>query len=84
MHKRRGRPRKVVVDMVNHPPHYTGGEIECIDYMADVLAEAEFIGYLRGQIIKYNHRLMAKGNSVEDVGKLIWYATKLRDILAKK
>jgi len=82
MHKRRGRPRKV--DMVNHPPHYTAGGIECIDYMADVLSNDEFIGYLRGQIIKYNHRLMAKGNSLEDVGKLIWYATRLRDHLAGK
>jgi hypothetical protein len=52
--------------------------------MADVLSNDEFIGYLRGQIIKYNHRLMAKGNSLEDVGKLIWYATRLRDHLTGK
>jgi hypothetical protein len=78
----RGRPKKVIADMINHPPHYTSGKIECIDYMADVLTPTEFTGYLRGQVIKYNHRLMNKNNSLEDIGKLIWYATKLKEHLA--
>lgn len=68
-------------DPVNHPAHYTGGAIECIDYMQDVLTPEEFRGYLRGQVIKYQHRLMAKGNPAQDAGKLIWYANKLQSIL---
>lgn len=68
-------------DPVNHPAHYTGGAIECIDYMQDVLTPEEFRGYLRGQVIKYQHRLMAKGNPAQDAGKLIWYANKLQSVL---
>lgn len=68
-------------DPVNHPAHYTGGAIECIDYMQDVLTPEEFRGYLRGQVIKYQHRLMAKGNPAQDAGKLIWYASKLQSVL---
>ena len=68
-------------DPVHHPTHYTGGAIECIDYMQDVLTPEEFRGYLRGQIIKYQHRLMMKGNPSQDCGKLIWYANKLQSVL---
>ena len=68
-------------DPVHHPAHYTSGSIECIDYMQDVLTPEEFRGYLRGQVIKYQHRLMAKGNPAQDAGKLIWYANKLQSIL---
>lgn len=64
-------------DAVNHPAHYTAGSIECIDYMQDVLTAEEFRGYLRGQVIKYQHRLMAKGNPAQDAAKLAWYANRL-------
>lgn len=70
-------------DMVNHPPHYTGGAIECIDYIQDVLAEQEYIGYLRGQIIKYQHRLMVKENPLQDLQKLQWYARRLELFMLK-
>lgn len=72
-----------VTDMVNSPPHYTAGSIECIDYIEDVLTPEEFRGYLRGTIIKYNHRLMLKSNPPEDTGKLIWYATRLKQFLER-
>ena len=68
-------------DPVNHPAHYTAGSIECIDYMEDVLTPEEFRGYLRGQIIKYQHRLMAKGNPAQDAAKLAWYANRLAAVL---
>lgn len=68
-------------DPVNHPSHYTSGAIECIVYMEDVLSPEEFRGYLRGQIIKYQHRLMSKSNPGEDAGKLAWYSAKLHNLL---
>lgn len=68
-------------DPVDHPPHYTAGSIECIDYIADVLTPDEYRGYLRGQIIKYQHRLMAKGNPAQDAAKLAWYANRLAKLL---
>jgi hypothetical protein len=70
-----------VVDMVNKPPHYTSGTIECIDYIKDVLTKEEYIGYLRGCMIKYQHRLRHKGDSVENAGKMEWYNKKLKEAL---
>ena len=72
---------KATTDPVNRPAHYTAGSIECIDYMQDVLTPDEFRGYLRGQVIKYQHRLMAKGNPAQDAAKLAWYANRLAAVL---
>ena len=33
-------------DLVNHPPHYTVGNIECIDYLKDSMNSVAFIGFL--------------------------------------
>lgn len=64
-------------DLVNSPQHYTGqGNIECITYIADVLSEEELIGYLRGNIIKYNHRWRQKGG-IQDLKKAQWYQNYL-------
>ena len=35
-----------VRDMVNHPSHYTNGEIECIDAIKASMSKDEFLGYL--------------------------------------
>ena len=66
-----------MVDMVNHPPHYSGEGIECIDYIEQVLTPQEFVGYLRGNVIKYQHRLLAKGTPSENAEKAKWYLTRL-------
>lgn len=63
-------------DMVNSPPHYGQGKIECIDYIRDFLSEDEYIGYLRGNIAKYLHRWRYK-NGVEDLKKAEWYQKEL-------
>ena len=65
-----------VTDMVNSPPHYGTGVIECIDYIEDFLTKEEFIGYLRGNIAKYLHRWRYK-NGIEDLKKAEWYGAKL-------
>jgi len=64
-------------DYVNQPPHYTLGDIECIDYIKDVLTEEEYRGYLRGCMIKYQHRLMLKGSPQFNAEKIGWYCNKL-------
>lgn len=63
-------------DMVNHPPHYQG-KIEAIDYIADKLSFMEYVGYLRGNIIKYLTRMMEKGAPSEDAKKAAWYLQRL-------
>lgn len=64
-----------MIDRVNNPSHYTYGEIECIDYIRDVLGLQGFISYCRGNIIKYCHRVNDKDNPAEDMRKIAVYAT---------
>lgn len=65
-------------DMVNNPPHYKLGnlEVEALDVIRAVLSKEEFIGFLRGNIIKYQLRSNKKGKS-EDLLKANFYSRKL-------
>ena len=62
-------------DNVNHPPHYTKDEIECIDAIRSATGEG-YEYYLQGNIIKYIWRYRHK-NGVEDLKKAKWYLQKL-------
>lgn len=64
-------------DMVNHPPHYTAGSVECIDAIESALGPAGFAAFLRGQVIKYVWRGPHKGREVEDMKKALWYLERL-------
>lgn len=70
-------------DAVNNPAHYTTGGIECIDAMQAMLSREEFIGYLRGNIFKYQWRYKHK-NGVEDLRKADWYAQRLIRVEGEK
>lgn len=63
-------------DMVNHPSHYTSGYIECIDAIEASMTPSQFIGYCKGNIMKYLYRFEHK-NGVEDVRKAQWYLNKM-------
>ena len=66
-------------DVVNHPRHYTQGEIECIDaikYINKKLRMKGFEGYCLGNFIKYIWRCNLK-NGWEDIDKAIFYLDKL-------
>lgn len=67
----------VADDVVNRPPHYGNGQIECIDYMKDNMAPEMFMGYLEGNTKKYLHRFRYKGKPVEDLRKARWYLDRL-------
>jgi len=82
----RGRPKKtaptpnnieVKVDMVNHPPHYTKGGIETLDFIKAKLSIDEYKGYLKGNLIKYISRAGLKDEEATDFGKINFYATEL-------
>ena len=64
-------------DMVNHPPHYKKTGRECIDVIQDALSPEEFIGYLKGTIIKYTYRYPDKAGH-EDLEKAVWFINKLK------
>lgn len=55
-------------DKVNHPSHYTFGEIEVIDYIKDKLTGDEYVGYCMGNVLKYSSRWRHKGG-LEDLKK---------------
>ena len=65
-------------DPVENPSHYTGS-IETIDYIRAQLSTAEWVGYCKGNAIKYISRAGKKeGNDPrQDVKKAIWYLTWL-------
>lgn len=65
-----------MTDKVKQPEHYTAGSIECIDYIKDSLSREEWIGYLRGNIVKYMHRFRNK-NGIEDLQKAEAYLGRL-------
>ena len=58
-------------DTVNHPPPYTAGGIETIDFI-----EAKQLNYHLGQVIKYITRAEHKNNSLEDLQKAQWYLNR--------
>ena len=64
-------------DIINNPPHYGDGSIECIDYMKDNMDDMMFFGYLEGNTKKYLHRYRHKGKPLEDLKKAKWYLNKL-------
>lgn len=57
-------------DMINHPSHYTDGNIEVIDYIED-----KKLGYHLGNAVKYISRAGKKDpeKEIEDLQKAEWY-----------
>lgn len=85
MQRKTTKPQPPKVDMVNNPPHYadadTDNGIECIDAIRAALGREKFIGFLQGQVIKYQWRLGKKSDAAEDNQKAIWYVSKLDEVL---
>ena len=67
-------------DLVNNPPHYNKGAIECIDAIEAMLTNEEYVGYLRGNSLKYRWRFRYK-NGIQDLEKAEWYEQRLMEIL---
>ena len=66
-----------MADMINHPPHYASGDgVECIDAIKSAMSREEFMGYLRGNLIKYTWRFRNKGGG-HDLRKADWYLDRL-------
>ena len=64
-------------DAVNHPAHYTNGDIECIDAIRASMGQDKFCGYLKGNILKYLWRYELKEKPVQDLEKAQWYLNRL-------
>ena len=61
-------------DMVNRPPHYSAGDVECIDAIRAALGPEGFVAFCRGNAIKYLWRAQLKhATPTQDLQKAIWY-----------
>lgn len=67
-------------DHVHHPSHYQIGGIETIKLLKSVLPKQEYIGFLKGNIIKYRERAPFKGNEEQDYAKARTYMRLLEEV----
>ncbi|OAX25357.1 hypothetical protein A9P33_09460 [Staphylococcus epidermidis] len=69
-------PQKTLDDKVNHPSHYTYGEIEIIDFIEQVTKDYKpELAFAIGNAIKYISRANRK-NGKEDLDKARWYLNR--------
>ena len=68
-------------DSVNHPSHYTHGNIECIEAIEAALGVAGFVDYCKGNAMKYIWRAGRKSDDVEDLRKAAWYCNRAAQTL---
>ena len=63
----------VTTDDVNHPSHYTSGQIEVIDFIED-----QHLGFHLGNAVKYISRAGRKNpdKTIEDLRKAVWYINR--------
>ena len=67
-------------DMVNSPPHYSAGDVECIDAIRAALGPDGFVAFCRGNAIKYLWRAQLKHSTpTQDLQKAIWYTRMAND-----
>lgn len=58
-------------DNINHPQHYTHGNIEIIDVIEDWNLD-----WCLANVVKYIGRIGHKGNDIEDLKKAAWYLNR--------
>ena len=61
---------------INHPHHYTQGEIECIQAIEAALGKEGVLAYCRGAAMKYLWRCMYKKSPKKDLQKAAWYCER--------
>ena len=65
----------------NNNKHYKKCLIEPFYLMENILTVDEFIGFLKGNIIKYAMRAPFKGDSEKDIEKYVYYSSLLHQVL---
>lgn len=71
--------KTVVDDPVEHPSHYTAGNIECLDAIESAVCKygVPSHAFLAGQVIKYIWRAPLKGKYYEDLKKARFYLERM-------
>lgn len=65
-----------MTDRINHPHHYTQGDIECIQAIEAALGKEGALAYCRGAAMKYLWRCLYKKNPKKDLQKAEWYCKR--------
>jgi len=66
-------------DDINSPNHYKiFPDAEVIDVIESFLTEEEFIGYMKGNTLKYRLRAGNKDSLEKDIAKADWYRDEIR------
>ncbi|MBM6327983.1 DUF3310 domain-containing protein [Staphylococcus epidermidis] len=69
--------KKTLYDKINHPSHYTYGEIEVIEFIEQVTKDYKpELAFAIGNAIKYISRANRK-NGKEDLDKARWYLNRV-------
>lgn len=66
-----------MTESVNHPDHYNQGSIECLDAIEASMTSEEFLGFLKGNVMKYLWRWRQKGKGAEDIEKALFYLSRM-------
>ena len=66
-------------DLVNNPKHYDlfADGTKSFDVIRQALSPEEYVGFLKGNILKYRLRAGKKGDASICIDKANWYADKL-------
>ena len=68
-------------DVVNNPEHYTFGGIETVDYLRAKLTKEEFVGWCRGNALKYLSRAGHKDEEIQEYRKAAKYIEWIIDAM---
>lgn len=72
-----------MAEQVNHPGHYGGDTTyETIKVLEAWLTPEEYIGFLKGNSIKYQSRHRQKGGA-QDLEKSLWYQQRLDEFVKR-
>lgn len=74
-----------MTEQVQHPAHYGGKEnpFEVIKVLEAWLTREEFIGFLKGNVIKYQARARLKNSEAQDYEKAAYYNAFLTDFMKR-
>lgn len=66
--------------MTEQPNYYVGNGASPVDCMKQgLISEEEYIGFLKGNVIKYVVRCGKKDDAISDINKAIHYLIMLRE-----
>lgn len=72
-------PTEPKEDVVNHPNHYTNGNMECIEEMILIFGKKATMTFCLLNAWKYRRRAIYK-NGEEDMKKSHWYINKYKEL----